>query len=112
VFIVSACSSYLKPTATIVFYIHSYRNLWKYGELSEEIGKSLTCQGSLRIIEYIEGSCLSQFLWGEIYLERPYLNKILIAVNKADWQSINAVSGARATICSNVEIVELEKPWD
>ena len=59
---------------------------------------------------YVEGSCLNRFLRGEIYLEIPRLNKILIAVNKADWQSINAVSGARATIGSNVEIVELEKP--
>ena len=59
---------------------------------------------------YVEGSCLNRFLRGEIYLDRPRLNKILIAVNKADWQSINAVSGARATIGSNVEIVELEKP--
>ena len=31
-------------------------------------------------------------------------------MNKADWQSINAVSGARATIGANVEIVELKKP--
>ena len=59
---------------------------------------------------YVEGSCLNRFLRGEIYLDKPRLNKILIAVNKADWQSINAVSGARATIGSNVEIVELEKP--
>ena len=59
---------------------------------------------------YVEGSCLNRFLRGEICLDRPRLNKILIAVNKADWQSINAVSGARATIGSNVEIVELEKP--
>jgi len=59
---------------------------------------------------YVEGSCLDRFLRGELYLNRPRLNKILIAVNKADWQSINAVSGARATIGSNVEIIELNKP--
>jgi len=61
---------------------------------------------------YVEGSCLNRFLKGEIFLEQPHLNKILIVVNKADWQSINAVSGARATIGSNVEIVELEKPLE
>ena len=49
---------------------------------------------------YVEGSCLDRFLMGELCLDRPRLNKILIAVNKADWQSINAVSGARATIGS------------
>jgi len=59
---------------------------------------------------YVEGSCLNRFLRGEIYLDKPRLNKILIAVNKADWQSINAVSAARATIGSDAEIVELEKP--
>jgi len=59
---------------------------------------------------YVEGSCLDRFLRGEVYLQKPRLNKILIAVNKADWQSINAVSAARATIGSNAEIVELEKP--
>jgi hypothetical protein len=59
---------------------------------------------------YVEGSCLNRFLRGEIYLDKPRLNKILIAVNKADWQSINAVSGARATIGSNAEIIELDKP--
>jgi len=59
---------------------------------------------------YVEGSCLNRFLRGEIYLEKPRPNKILIAVNKADWQSINAVSGARATIGANVQIVELEQP--
>lgn len=60
---------------------------------------------------YVEGSCLNRFLRGELYLAMPARpNKILIAVNKADWQSINAVSAARATIGSDVEIVELEKP--
>ncbi|MBN1852020.1 MAG: DUF3326 domain-containing protein [Pirellulales bacterium] len=61
---------------------------------------------------YVEGSTLDRFLRGEIYLEKPRLNKILIAVNQADWQSINAVSGARATIGANVEIVELKKPLE
>ena len=59
---------------------------------------------------YVEGSCLDRFLRGELYLERPRQNKILVAVNKADWQSINAVSAARATIGVNAEIVELKKP--
>jgi len=60
---------------------------------------------------YVEGSCLNRFLRGEIFLERPHLNKILVVVNKADWQSINAVSAARMTIGSDVEILELEKPF-
>jgi len=60
---------------------------------------------------YVEGSCLNRFLRGEIYLEQPHLNKVLVVVNKADWQSINAVSAARMSIGSDAEILELEKPF-
>ena len=59
---------------------------------------------------YVEGSILDRFLKGELYLERVLSNKVLIAVNKADYQSINAVSAARATIGLDAEIVELRAP--
>jgi hypothetical protein len=61
---------------------------------------------------YVEGSILDRFLEGSIYLTRPLRpNRILVAVNspvRAD--SINAVSAARATIGSYIEIVELKNP--
>jgi len=59
---------------------------------------------------YVEGSILDKFLKGRIYLERVRSNRVLIAVNKADYQSINAVSAARATIGLDAEIVELRVP--
>ena len=59
---------------------------------------------------YVEGSILDKFLKGQIYLERVLSNRVLIAVNKADYQSINAVSAARATIGLDAEIVELRVP--
>jgi len=59
---------------------------------------------------YVEGSILDRFLKGELYLERVHSNKVLVAVNKADYQSINAVSAARATIGLDAEIVELKVP--
>jgi hypothetical protein len=59
---------------------------------------------------YVEGSQLDRFLKGEIYLQRVHANKVLVAVNKADYQSINAVSAARATIGLDAEIVELKVP--
>ncbi|MHA1468955.1 MAG: DUF3326 domain-containing protein [Candidatus Asgardarchaeia archaeon] len=61
---------------------------------------------------YVEGSHLDEFLEGNLFLERVHQNRVLIAVNKADWQSINAVSAARATIGSNAEIIELETPLE
>ena len=59
---------------------------------------------------YVEGSQLDRFLKGEIYLQRVHSNKLLVAVNKADYQSINAVSAARATLGLDAEIVELRTP--
>jgi len=59
---------------------------------------------------YVEGSQLDRFLKGEIYLRRVRANKVLVAVNKADYQSINAVSAARATLGLDAEIVELKAP--
>ncbi len=61
---------------------------------------------------YVEGSMLDRFLEGGIALQRPYINKVLVAVNKADYQSINAVSAARASLGSNAEIIELDKPLE
>jgi hypothetical protein len=59
---------------------------------------------------YVEGSILDRFLQDKLKLERVKSNKVLVAVNKADYQSINAVSAARATIGLEAEIVELNKP--
>ena len=58
---------------------------------------------------YVEGSILDRFLEGKIGLEEVYSNKILLAVNGPVKQEIvNAVSGARATIGADIEILELE----
>ena len=60
---------------------------------------------------YVEGSILDRFLEGQIGLEEVYSNKILLAVNSpVKPETINAVSGARATIGADIEIVELETP--
>jgi len=59
---------------------------------------------------YVEGSQLDRFLKGEIYLQPVRSNKVLVAVNKADYQSINAVSAARATLGLDAEIVQLKTP--
>ncbi len=59
---------------------------------------------------YVEGSILDRFLKGQLFLQRVLSNKVLVAVNKADYQSINAVSAARATIGLDAEIVELRVP--
>jgi hypothetical protein len=59
---------------------------------------------------YVEGSILDRFLQGKLFLRRVLSNKVLVAVNKADYQSINAVSAARATIGLDAEIVELKVP--
>ena len=48
---------------------------------------------------YVEGSQLDRFLEGDIALEKTYMNKILVVVNKADYQSVNAVSAAP---CSSI----------
>jgi len=59
---------------------------------------------------YVEGSQLDRFLKGEIRLQPVRANKVLVAVNKADYQSINAVSAARTTLGLDAEIVELRVP--
>ena len=59
---------------------------------------------------YVEGSQLDLFLEGKVFLQKVKANKVLVAVNKADYQSINAVSAARVSLGINAEIVELEKP--
>ncbi|MDY0170441.1 MAG: DUF3326 domain-containing protein, partial [Thermoguttaceae bacterium] len=61
---------------------------------------------------YVEGSQLDRFLKGEIFLQPVRANKVLVAVNKADYQSINAVSAARATLGLDAEIVELNTPLE
>ena len=59
---------------------------------------------------YVEGSILDRFLKGELLLRRVLSNRVLVVVNKADYQSINAVSAARATIGLDAEIAELRVP--
>lgn len=60
---------------------------------------------------YIEGSILDRFLEGKIELKEIKQNKILVAVNKPVNQcTINTVSGARATLGINAEIIELDTP--
>lgn len=60
---------------------------------------------------YVEGSMLDRFLEGQIGLEEVYSNKILLAVNSpVKPEIVNAVSGARATIGADIDIVELEAP--
>ena len=49
---------------------------------------------------YVEGSHLDQFLQGKLFLQKVRSNKVLVVVNKADYQSINAVSAARITLGS------------
>jgi hypothetical protein len=59
---------------------------------------------------YVEGSHLDQFLQGTLFLRKVRSNKVLVVVNKADYQSINAVSAARVTLGLDVEIIELRVP--
>lgn len=59
---------------------------------------------------YVEGSQLDLFLEGKVFLEKVFSNKVLVVVNKADYQSINAVSAARTSLGINAEILELDKP--
>ncbi len=58
---------------------------------------------------YVEGSILDRFLEGKIELKEVRQNKILVVVNKpVNPGTINTVSGARATLGINAEIVELD----
>jgi hypothetical protein len=59
---------------------------------------------------YVEGSQLDLFLEGKVYLQKVMSNRVLVVVNKADYQSINAVSAARTSLGINAELLELEKP--
>ena len=59
---------------------------------------------------YVEGSHLDQFLQGKLFLRKIRYNKVLVVVNKADYQSINAVSAARITLGLDAEILELKVP--
>jgi hypothetical protein len=60
---------------------------------------------------YVEGSILDRFLEGQIGLEEVYSNKILLVANSPiKPEIVNAVSGARATIGADIEILELKVP--
>lgn len=62
---------------------------------------------------YVEGSILNRFLKGAINLNRPYKNKILLAVNKpVEEETINCASAARATIGADISILELDEPLE
>ncbi|MDD2717621.1 MAG: DUF3326 domain-containing protein, partial [Candidatus Wallbacteria bacterium] len=59
---------------------------------------------------YVEGSQLDLFLQGKVFLQEVDSNRVLVVVNKADYQSINAVSAARTQLGIDAEILELKKP--
>jgi hypothetical protein len=60
---------------------------------------------------YVEGSILDRFLRGEIYLKKPFYNKILLVVNKPlDVYTIHAANAAKYTLGADIEILELETP--
>ncbi|MBW6515054.1 MAG: DUF3326 domain-containing protein [Candidatus Cloacimonetes bacterium] len=59
---------------------------------------------------YVEGSQLDLFLEGKVFLQKVMSNRVLVVVNKADYQSINAVSAARTSLGIDAEILELNKP--
>ena len=60
---------------------------------------------------YVEGSILDRFLEGRIGLQEVKQNKILLIVNSPVLpETINAVSGARATLGADIEILELKTP--
>ncbi len=59
---------------------------------------------------YVEGSILDRFLEGAVKLEKPFNNKILLAINKSiKDETINSVNAARMTLGCEVEIMELEE---
>jgi len=58
---------------------------------------------------YVEGSILDRFLEGQIGLEEVHMNKILVAVNApVKNETVNAISGARAVLGADIEIIELK----
>ncbi len=59
---------------------------------------------------YVEGNHLDRFLQGKLFLQKVKSNKVLVVVNKADYQSINAVSAARMSLGLDAEILELKEP--
>lgn len=60
---------------------------------------------------YVEGSILDRFLEGTIDLKEVRRNRILVAVNSpVQPETINAVSAARATIGTDIKMVELKTP--
>ena len=62
---------------------------------------------------YVEGSILDRFLEGQICLEKPKSNKILLAINKpVRPETINAVNAARHTIGCDIGIMEIGLQFD
>lgn len=62
---------------------------------------------------YVEGSILDRFLWGQIELRPIKYNKILLVTNSpVDIHTINAVSAARSTMGADIDILELNTPFE
>ncbi len=59
---------------------------------------------------YVEGSHLDRFLRGEIELQKVRQNRILVAVNFAQKETINAVSAARASLGVDATMLVLDSP--
>jgi hypothetical protein len=60
---------------------------------------------------YVEGSMLNRFLRGELCLQKPLSNKILVVTNKPVKNNVvNSVSAARATLGIDASIAGLDVP--
>ncbi len=58
---------------------------------------------------YVEGSTLDRFLRGEIFLKKPFINRILLAVNKPiSNDTRNAINAAKSTIGVDIDFIELD----
>lgn len=60
---------------------------------------------------YVEGSMLDRFLQGKIKLKKVKYNKILCVTNPPlNYNVVNSVAGARATMGADIDICVLKKP--
>ena len=59
---------------------------------------------------YVEGSILDRFLEGQVGLEEVHSNRMLVVVNEIRTETVNAASGARATMGADIEMLELKTP--
>ncbi len=92
---------YAKMVASICNRLFIHPNVVNASDLNEMTANML----------YVEGSILDRFLEGQIGLEEVHMNKVLVAVNApVTNDTVNAVSGARAVMGAQIEIMQLEKP--